>query len=181
MNNITRQYSDDRRWSDRFLPEIKGILGRRLIENSSEFEDCNNATDLVFPGKVKIAVRVRKYDVYQKYQKDITVRYSTRNGHLSEWYKIMQGKADLMFYAFCNEDETKIIAFSIIDLKTLVDRIDDVTIGALTAKDGPEFRVLSDIPSDCFICKCNIGNEYGTDNCEKSNGNSEDWTQGSTK
>ena len=43
MNN----WKTDKRWSDRFLPEIKGIIGAHLITEPPFEEDAERNTDLM--------------------------------------------------------------------------------------------------------------------------------------
>jgi hypothetical protein len=38
-------YSINRRWSDRFLPEIKQIVGAQLLREAPDEQDWHNSTD----------------------------------------------------------------------------------------------------------------------------------------
>ena len=40
-------WKNDKRWSDRFLPEIKGIIGTHLITEPPYEEDAERNTDLM--------------------------------------------------------------------------------------------------------------------------------------
>jgi len=42
-----RTWEEDKAWSDRFIPEIKSILGRHLISEASIEEDQEHSTDLM--------------------------------------------------------------------------------------------------------------------------------------
>ena len=62
-------YAANRTWSDRFLPEIKTIVGARLLQTAPDAIDWNQATDLLMlDGKdLRIAARVRRYGYASQY------------------------------------------------------------------------------------------------------------------
>ena len=59
-------WENDKRWSDKFLPEIKMILGLHLIGEPPIEEDCERNTDLIVlkMEPVRIACRIRKYKYF---------------------------------------------------------------------------------------------------------------------
>lgn len=65
----------NKQWSDRFLPEIKMILGLHLIGEPPIEEDCERNTDLIVlkMEAVRIACRVRRYDYFRRYPNDIRI------------------------------------------------------------------------------------------------------------
>ena len=69
-------WQDDKRWSDRFLPEIKQILGLYLIDEPPIEEDMQRNTDLTVLrlNAVRVACRIRKYEYFLNYGDEITIR-----------------------------------------------------------------------------------------------------------
>ena len=72
----------DKRWSDRFLPEIKRILGEYLIGEPREAEDIERNTDLIVlkMEAVRIACRIRKYEYLLQYPGEFTIRAARPSG-----------------------------------------------------------------------------------------------------
>ena len=59
-------WKNDKRWSDRFLPEIKGIIGTHLITEPPYEEDAERNTDLmVLRLAIRIGCRVRKFKFFR--------------------------------------------------------------------------------------------------------------------
>ncbi len=98
-------YSTDREWSDRFIPEMKRIIGPHLLEVSSFEVDTKKATDLVImkASGVMIACRVRRPG-YDRYRHEFTVRSLRDSGAETELTKIYDGWADWMFYGHADDD-----------------------------------------------------------------------------
>ncbi len=92
-------YNKDRRWSDRFIPEIKRIVGPYLLEESSFEVDTQQASDLVVmrANGLTVACRVRRPEYY-RYRYDFTIRSMRDSGAETEQVKIYKGWADWMFY-----------------------------------------------------------------------------------
>ena len=70
------KWEEDKRWSDRYLPEIKRHLGEFLIgEPKHSEEDWNHNTDLIVLElkAVRIACRVRKDKYREKYGEEFVV------------------------------------------------------------------------------------------------------------
>lgn len=98
-------YSEDRRWSDRFISEIKRIVGPYLLEESSFEVDTQQASDLIVmkANGVTVACRVRRPEYY-KYRYDFTIRSMRDSGAETEQVKIYNGWADWMFYGHAVPD-----------------------------------------------------------------------------
>lgn len=112
-------YHTDREWSDRYIPEIKRIVGPLLLEVSSFEEDTKQASDLIVIGarSVTIACRVRRHG-YEEHIHDFTIRSKRDNGTETELKKITNGWGDLMFYAHASGEPGEIFsAWYLIDLK----------------------------------------------------------------
>lgn len=94
-------YSDNRDWSDQWIPRIREIVGPYLLEPSSFDVDTTQATDLVIVTSrlIQIACRVRRAGYLPKYEHDFTIRRQTKHGAKTEFEKLLNGMADWMFYA----------------------------------------------------------------------------------
>lgn len=112
-------WKSDKRWSDRFLPEIKQILGLYLIGEPPQEEDSERNTDLIVlkMEPVRIACRIRRFEYMKKYPNEITIRSGRPSGVKTELTKIMEGWGDFFFYGFANEDETRLAMWRLCDLK----------------------------------------------------------------
>ena len=109
----------DKRWSDRFLPEIKRILGEHLIGEPPMEEDAERNTDLMVLklDAVRIGCRVRKYKFLHEYGHQFTIREGRPSGVKTELTKIIEGWGDFFFYGFCDESETRLAKWILGDLK----------------------------------------------------------------
>ena len=98
------EWKADKRWSDRFLPQIKQILGLHLIDEPPVEEDMRHNTDLIVLrlDAVRVACRVRKYQYYLEYTDEFTVRERRPSGERTELAKIIQGWGDYMLYGFAD-------------------------------------------------------------------------------
>lgn len=108
----------DKRWSDRFLPEIKQILGLYLIAEPPIEEDQERNTDLMVlkMDTIRVGCRVRKHEYFQKYPHDFTIRAGRPSGVKTELAKILEGWGQYLFYGFCDPDENRLQAWRLIDL-----------------------------------------------------------------
>ena len=97
----------DKRWSDRFLPEIKGHIGRVLISESPIEEDTERNTDLIVLTlrPYRIACRIRKYKFMKQYGDEFTIREGRPSGAKTELTKIIEGWGDYLFYGFADPTE----------------------------------------------------------------------------
>jgi len=113
------KWTDDKRWSDRFLPEIKGILGRELIYAAPLEEDACRNTDLIVLkfDSVRIACRVRRPGYATDYANQFTIRCSRPSGTTTELEKIVAGWGDYFFYGFSDSDEARLAAWLLGDLR----------------------------------------------------------------
>lgn len=111
MNN----WQDDKRWSDRFIPEIKRILGLYLIGEPPAEEDAERNTDLIVlkMEAVRIACRIRRPEYFSKYPDDITIRTSRPSGTKTELAKLIEGFGDYFFYGFSDVEEQHLRAWKL--------------------------------------------------------------------
>jgi hypothetical protein len=109
----------DKVWSDRFLPEIKSILGRVLIDVAEPADDAQRNTDLItltMRGGLRIACRVRKHRYLATYADEFTIRCTRPSGTETEIDKLLAGWGDYLFYGVANAEETALAAWFIGDL-----------------------------------------------------------------
>ena len=111
-------WQDDKRWSDRFLHEIKGIIGQAFITEPPIEEDAERNTDLIVLkfDSIRIACRVRKNSYLGKYGNEFTIRAGRPSGIKTELTKIVEGWGDYLFYGFSDAEEVYLAAWKIIDL-----------------------------------------------------------------
>jgi hypothetical protein len=99
----------DKAWSDRFISEIKSILGQVLISEAPVEEDQKRNTDLLVLrlDSMRIACRVRKHPDkrYKIYRRQFTIRASRPSGTQTELAKIMAGWGDYIFYGIADPTE----------------------------------------------------------------------------
>ena len=112
------EWQSDKRWADRFMDEIKFILGFYLIGPANEEEDQFRNTDLVVlkMNAIRIACRIRRNEFFQKYPNEFTIRAGRPSGAKTELAKIIEGWGDYMFYGFTNQRETSLEAWILGDL-----------------------------------------------------------------
>jgi hypothetical protein len=106
-------WQDDQRWSDRFLPEIKRILGEHLIGKAPDTEDIQRNTDLIVLklDAVRIACRIRRFEYLGKFHDEFTIRAERPNGNKTELTKIIEGWGDYFFYGFSDQQEQYLSAW----------------------------------------------------------------------
>lgn len=156
-------YNTDRRWSNRFIPELKHIVADLVIATAPDVEDMLRNTDLIVlkaEGQ-RIACRVRRHRYLTRFPFEITIRSERASGAETELAKIMKGFGDYMLYAFASQDETHLCAWRIIDLAKLRlwFRRRKVEINGLPGKEqrngdgASQFRVFDvrDMPADVVV------------------------------
>jgi len=84
---------------------------------STSEEDSNLSFDLVFNLNFTISVRIRKFR-YINYN-DMTIRSKSKNNGKTEIDKIMEGKAQVYFYAYMNQKEDDLIKVRIADVDAI--------------------------------------------------------------
>jgi len=112
-------WQDDKRWSDRFLPEIKRILGEHLIGEAATEEDQERNTDLIVlrMEPLRIACRVRRHEYLERYGDEFTIRENRPSGQKTELAKIIEGWGDYLFYGIASPGDQHLAKWTLIDLK----------------------------------------------------------------
>jgi hypothetical protein len=114
-------WQDDKTWSDRFMPDIKAVLGQHLLGEASREDDAKHATDLVVlhMKDVRIAVRMRRrrYAENEHYVGQFTIRTERRSGVKTELAKVIEGWGEYYFYGFEGQQDGRLGVWHLIDLK----------------------------------------------------------------
>jgi hypothetical protein len=132
------QYSDDRAYGDRFLPEIKTLITPHLLVPTSELIDQRECADLmVFDGMDKrIAVRIRRPGYADRYPHQFTIRCQRDSGAETELSKIINGWGDWLFYGHASDDERSVRAWWLINLNAFRAALIRETRNGLTLQYG---------------------------------------------
>jgi hypothetical protein len=101
-------YAGDRAWAERFMPEVRAIVGPRLLVPSELEQDRAEATDLIVlrARDMRIGVRMRRTAYLNQYPFDFTIRRQRDNGARTEMDKIIDGWGDWLFYGVAAPDDT---------------------------------------------------------------------------
>jgi len=112
-------YGIHRAWADKFMPIVRKLIGYHLIIDAPKEEDEFHNTDLmtITQGSVRIGVRLRRFDQYEKFKDGFTIRSKRESGNKTELEKIIEGWGDYFFYGFVNKEETSFIDWYLLDLK----------------------------------------------------------------
>jgi hypothetical protein len=105
-------------WSDRFMGEVKQIVGPKMLDIAPLEIDQKQAGDLVLlrGRNSTIAVRIRRFGFLPKYANEFTIRFDVPSGFKTEYEKIANGFGDLFFYAHSDEAEVRLVRWMLIDL-----------------------------------------------------------------
>lgn len=114
-------YSTDRRWSDQYLPVIRGIVGPHLLVPSPLDVDTKEAADLIVlrARDMTVACRVRRAGYESRYPWEFTIRGQRDSGAKTELAKVMEGWGDWMLYAHAGERQGTLSKWFLIDLHVL--------------------------------------------------------------
>jgi hypothetical protein len=122
-------WQDDKRWADRFMPEIKAVLGMHLLGEPPQEEDALRATDLIVlrMSAVRIGVRMRKkqYATNERYLSEFTIRSERGSGSKTELRKIISGFGDFLFYGFEHQDGDRLGRWSLLDLNVFREELSE--------------------------------------------------------
>ncbi len=113
-----KNWQQDKADSDRFLPEMKRIIGEHLISEPPIEEDQQRNTDLVVLklDAVRVACRVRANNYLKNYGWEFTVRSSRNSGCKTEYAKIVEGWGDYMLYGFACPQHQNLARWFLISL-----------------------------------------------------------------
>jgi hypothetical protein len=112
------KYESDRAFSDRYLPEMRSLIGPYLLVPSSLEQDRQEASDLVVlrARDLTIACRLRRPGYADKYPREFTIRSRRESGVKTELAKLIEGWGDWFFYGHVGSDCQSIARWWLIDL-----------------------------------------------------------------
>ena len=96
-------YKSERKFSDRFLPEVtrklESCLGVCGLKVAPKEEDVHHATDLMTVGNesIRVGVRIRRNYAWLNFLNDFTIRSRLDTGSKTELSKILDGWGDYLF------------------------------------------------------------------------------------
>ena len=156
-------YSEKRKWSDQFMPEVKEIVGKYIMTFASIEDDVNRNTDLTIIGAmpVRIACRVRSGKYLERYGDQFTLRTGVISGNETEFGKVMKGFGDFIFYGIANQEETAIQTWFIGDLSVFrlwyvrCLEMGDIKWQNLSNGDGSGFKAftVSYLPKEFIVAR----------------------------
>lgn len=111
-------YSQDRQWSDRFIPDIRAKVGPLLLAPAPFEVDARQAADLIVlhARDMRIAARVRRHGYAHRYPFEFTIRAKRDSGQDTELKKLLDGFGDWMFYGHAAESAPIVERWMLIDL-----------------------------------------------------------------
>jgi hypothetical protein len=160
-----RTYKNDKEWSDIFIPQLKVIATKHLvqIEIGNPIQDQKEGTDLIiFGGPQRIACRVRRPEFYPKYRFEFTIRARRSNGVKTEWAKLIEENENwrhVYIYAFSDIDET-IPSYHVIDIPPFREYARSLELQEKGNRDGTTFFYAFDVremPKKSIIYTTEIG------------------------
>ena len=113
------RWTTDKLWSDRFIPEIRQLIGPELITEAPAEEDALRNTDLITlkMDSYRIGCRVRHPEDYKKYRHQFTLRSTRPSGAKTELAKVIEGWGDYFFYGWSDDAEVGLQDWLLGDLK----------------------------------------------------------------
>lgn len=102
-------YQEDRKMERLYMPMVIEKLAWLKPRLATVQEDVNHATDLVAEDGRRIAVRVRRHELYARYHADITIRYS-RDSVPTEAHKVALDSPYYYYYGFLSDDCSRLCA-----------------------------------------------------------------------
>lgn len=113
-----KNWESDKKWSDKFLPEIKQLLGLYLINEAPIEEDRERNTDLIVlkMEAVRIGCRIRRNKYLAYYGNEFTIREGRPSNIKTELTKIIEGWGNYFFYGFADESEAALAKWALCDM-----------------------------------------------------------------
>lgn len=114
------KWQERKAWADKFMPDVRAILGGALIGVPTREDDRKCVTDLVFlvfmVGQgTRVACRIRRSTPAAR-RDEFTLRAKLPSGAQTELHKVGAGWGDLFFYGFAAHDEASIGRWTLLRL-----------------------------------------------------------------
>ena len=146
-------YRDDRAWSDKYLPQVRNIIGPKLLVTAPMEEDTKQSTDLLVltARDMRIGVRIRRPGFAERYPSQFTLRSSRDSGAETELSKIVNGWGDWFFYGHASEGDVSLARWMLVDLDSfrahlirnknpeLTRSKGEISVGKMSNGDGTHF------------------------------------------
>jgi hypothetical protein len=119
---VSKDFEKQWAYAEQHEQELNRLLCDNLflpsIRKANKHEDMKECTDFVFNQKnLRIAQRVRRIDNV-KQRRDLTIRWETRTGALTERDKLKKSEASIYVYAW--EKDGVIVEYVFIDIQKFV-------------------------------------------------------------
>lgn len=157
-------WAEEKEWSDKYLREIRMVLGLVLFREPPIEQDMTQNTDLrlLAADDVRIACRIRRHQ-YIGFKDDFTIRARSKYGAITEIDKMLDGWGDYIFYGFApeNENDKWLECFTIGDLNVFRREYHNLpTRKMIPNGDGTMFYAYSwkELPDDFIIARKHSGN-----------------------
>jgi hypothetical protein len=149
-------YTNDRRWSDIYIPAIVRAIAPYAIGVAPDPEDqCHNTDLLVLTNKCqRVACRVRRARYLADYGDEFTIRSSRDSGSKTELAKILEGWGDYLFYSFAGRPGT-LARWTLADLHVFREWYSDGKGTEMPNGDGTYFLAFNwdDLPPQFIITR----------------------------
>jgi hypothetical protein len=111
-------YSADRKWSDKFIPMIKQIVGPLAMGVAPNENDTKENTDLMVldAHDMRVACRMRTHGYFRQFGHEVTIRLDRKSGAETEFLKLIKGFGRWFFYGHANEADNDIEHWMVLDL-----------------------------------------------------------------
>jgi len=117
MTMTQTDFERDSQLEFKLADKIKAVLGQIFIQRdivADIFEGTDFAIFKVTP--FRVAARLRRYECYEKWPTQFTIRWSRPSGVKTEIGKIREGLVDYLLYGFMNWTESEIVHWTVADL-----------------------------------------------------------------
>ena len=120
---MSNDWQTDKEITDKYLPQIKQIIGETFLDAGGGKEEQQENTDLILRmDTLRVACRVRDYKYLERYGGEFTIRSKRQGGIDTELKKCVNGSyGNAIFYAFADENRQHLIHWTIGDLKVFRD------------------------------------------------------------
>lgn len=119
---MKQQWEIDKARADKYLPNVKAVMGLLFSSETTKEEDCLENSDLkIFTVKnnMKVAWRHRHTDYLEFFKYEVTFRSKRPNGTKTELQKIKEGFGDYFLYSCVENDSFLCVAIDLDKFRNL--------------------------------------------------------------
>jgi hypothetical protein len=140
VRSLEKKYARQIKWHlNKAFPALNARFAK--LKMSTDYADSNLSYDLSYFLHFTISVRIRKYK-YINY-KDMTIRYKSKANMRTEFDKIVDGYAQIYFYAYESKDENDLVKVRIVDVNAIRKMIENKNYSVYTNNDGTELAAFT--------------------------------------